>query len=130
MSHSPVIVKRSRTGLGLVANTHFKKDAEIIEYTGTTLTTDAADERGGSYLFQLNKDYVIDGSPRSNTARYINHSCKPNAYAELNETETRIFIKAKRAITPAEEITINYGKDYFNRQIAPQGCRCQSCLGE
>lgn len=122
-----VTVKRSRAGLGLFATTAFKKGDEIIEYSGETISTATADERGGKYLATLNEDWVIDGKDRNNKARYINHCCKPNSYYELNEAETRIFAIAKRAIKPGEEITVHYGKDYFNQHIKPIGCRCAVC---
>ncbi len=121
------VVKRSSAGLGLFANREFKKGEQIIEYTGETVTEEEANRRGGKYLFELNDNWTIDGKGRSNTARYINHSCKPNAYPELTEDEKQVFIFAKRTIKPGEEITYNYGKFYFNMEIKPHGCRCAAC---
>jgi hypothetical protein len=120
-------VKRSSTGLGLYAATQFKKGDLIIQYTGETITTDEGNRRGGRYLFELNDDWMIDGKGRENTARYINHSCKPNAYPELSEDETQVHIYAKRTILPGEEITYNYGKTYFTMVLKPMGCRCVKC---
>jgi len=122
-----VVVKRSRAGLGLFAARDFKKGDFIIEYTGETISSEEADRRGGKYLFELNDDRAIDGKGRENLARYLNHSCRPNCYAEINEDETRIFIYAKRKIKAGEELTYNYGKDYFERLIKPNGCRCEKC---
>ena len=119
-----VQVKRSRSGLGLFAAAPFKKGDLVIEYTGEVITETEANRRGGKYLFELNDKWAIDGKGRENLARYINHSCKPNCYPELNEDETRVFIYAKRKISPGEEITYDYGKDYFERLIKPYGCRC------
>lgn len=121
------VVKRSSAGLGLFANREYKKGEQIIEYTGETVTEEEANRRGGKYLFELNDNWTIDGKGRSNTARYINHSCKPNAYPELTEDEKQVFIFAKRTIKPGEEITYNYGKFYFNMEIKPHGCRCAAC---
>lgn len=121
-------VKRSRVGLGLFATNPYKKGDLIIEYTGETITEAEANLRGGKYLFQLNKNYTIDGKARKNVSRYINHSCRPNAYPELNEAETKVHIYAKKRIEPGDEITYNYGKDYFERVIKPLGCKCEKCL--
>ncbi len=121
-------VKRSRAGLGLFATTEIPKGTQIIQYTGIVLSDAEAQIRGGKYLFELNDRWTIDGSPRTNMARYINHSCRPNAYPELNDDETQVFIYAKRRIKPGEEITYHYGKDYLTRVIALAGCRCQKCL--
>ena len=123
-----VVAKRSSAGLGLFALREFKKDDEIIEYIGETISDDEAQRRGGKYLFELNDEWTIDGTTRKNVARYINHSCKPNCYPELNDEETRVFIKAKRKIAVGEELTYDYGKQYFNIEIKPHGCKCAACL--
>ncbi len=120
-------VKKSSAGLGLFATEPMKKGDLIIEYIGETITEAEANKRGGKYLFELNDEWTIDGKGRNNIARYINHACKPNAYPELNDEETRVFIYAKRAIAPGEEITYHYGAFYFNLEIKPHGCRCATC---
>lgn len=120
-------VIRTKTGMGLVTLRPWKKGQTVIEYTGEKVTEEEANRRGGRYLFELNDRYTIDGKGRENIARYINHSCKPNCEAELNASETRIFIKAKRAITAGEELTYNYGKAHFEDYIKPKGCRCIRC---
>ena len=124
-----VMVKRSRAGLGLFAKVDLKKGTRIIEYIGEHITPAEADHRGGKYLFTLNKKIVIDGKSRDNLARYINHSCRPNCYAEVNAAETRVFIFAKRAIKADEELSYHYGKEYFDDLIKPIGCRCLKCQG-
>jgi len=121
------VVKRSSAGLGLFATKKYVKGDLIIEYTGETISEPEANERGGKYLFELNDMWVIDGKDRKNTARYINHSCLPNAYPELSEDETQVHIYAKKKISPGDEITYHYGKDYFNRILKPLGCRCIRC---
>ena len=123
----PVVVRRGSAGLGLFAGHAFVRGDRIIEYRGETISDEEANQRGGKYLFTLNRHWVIDGKERSNLARYINHSCKPNCYAEINADETRIFFYAKRKIAPGEELTYNYGKDYFERIIKPVGCKCAHC---
>lgn len=122
-----VAVKRSSAGLGLFAEEEIKKGTVIIEYTGERITQEEANKRGGRYLFDVTEELAIDGKGRENTARYINHACKPNAEAEHDEEEDRIFIRARRKIQKGEEITYHYGKDYFSRIIKPEGCRCADC---
>ena len=77
------------------------------------------------YYFDLNTRWAIDGADRRNTARYINHSCKPNA--EPYETRGKIKIYARRGIKPGEEITYDYGKEYFEQFLEPVGCKCAGC---
>lgn len=123
-----IVVKRSSAGLGLFAEEDIPKDTFIIEYVGEKITTDESDRRGGKYLFTLNKDYVIDGKSRDNTARYINHSCRPNCEVEIDEDDWTINVYSKRKIKAGEELTYNYGKSYWNDHIKPYGCRCEKCL--
>ena len=121
-------VKRSRAGLGLFTSKDIKKGDLIIEYTGEKITTAEADERGGQYLFTLNKKFVIDGKGRENLARYINHSCRSNAEPEIDEDTWKINILAKRAIKAGEELNYDYGKEFWNEYIKPKGCLCEKCL--
>jgi len=120
-------VQRSSAGLGLFALEDLMKDQLIIEYTGERITEDEANKRGGRYLFQVTDTLVIDGKNRENTARYINHACKPNAEAEHDEEDDRIYIRASKNIKVGEEITYHYGKDYMKQIISKEGCMCASC---
>ncbi|KAJ7934859.1 hypothetical protein B0H13DRAFT_1854855 [Mycena leptocephala] len=62
------------------------------------------------------KEFVDASEPNEiNIARHINHSCDPNAVVELWEDpsgQNRALVISKRAISPGEEITINYGRDF------------------
>lgn len=118
-------IKRTACGLGFFALDPIGRDKKIIEYIGLILTREEAERKGGKYLMSLDKDYVIDGSPRSNAARYINHSCEPNSKAF--RTGARVWIWSVKNIEVGEEITYDYGKKYFNEQIKPKGCKCIKC---
>lgn len=120
-------VFRSSAGFGLRALRDFKKGDTVIEYVGERLTSEEADERPNRYLFEVTDSVTIDGSPRYNLARYINHSCRPNCEAVHYEDGDRVFIEAKRNIKANEEITYDYGKDHFNEYIKPYGCKCAKC---
>jgi len=119
-------VGKSFAGLGLFVIEEIpKKDEFLIEYFGTRISSDEADKKGGKYLFEVDKNLVIDGTVRKNIARYINHSCKPNCYAEVDGT--RVFIFSKRKIKAGEELCYHYGKEYWEDIIQPHGCRCAFC---
>ena len=118
-------VRRSATGLGFFAITDIPKGTKIVQYTGELIRNSDTAKYKGRYLFKIDDEYTIDGSPRSNLARYINHSCRPNAYTEIIENE--IWVIAKRKIKSSEEITYHYGKEYFNYFIKPHGCKCIKC---
>lgn len=71
------------------------------------------------------KKRAIDGRARSNTARYINHSCQPNT--EAFTFGRRLWIYSKRAIRAGEQITIDYGEEYLNAHMKPADCTCAVC---
>jgi uncharacterized protein len=121
----PFRVGRSKTGLGLFATEEIKKGAFIIEYWGRCISNRVADDLDNRYLFEVNSRWTIDGSTRRNTARYINHSCRPNA--EANIIRRVIKIRAIKSIKPGDEITYNYGSGYFDTFIKPKGCKCAAC---
>ncbi len=119
-----VAVKRSAAGLGLYAARDFSRGETVIEYVGERVRGEHG--RSNLYIFRVDHEWDIDGSPRWNTARYINHSCKPNCEA-VND-DGRIFIVAKRKIRSGEELAYDYGEEYFKEYIEPKGCRCIRCV--
>ena len=121
-----MIVKKSSAGLGLFADQDLKKEEFLIEYHGEKLTHEESNERGGKYLFTLNDLWVIDGSARSNIARYFNHACTPNVEAVI-EDDAHIMFYALRDIKKGEELTFDYGEEYFDDIISKIGCKCRSC---
>jgi SET domain-containing protein len=118
-------IRRTKTGLGFFALEPIPRGKRIIEYTGPLITNEEFERRNGKYFFGVNSRWTIDGSPRSNVARYINHSCRPNAEALISGR--RVWIWSKRNIAAGEEVAYDYGKEYFQDIIEPMGCRCVGC---
>jgi SET domain-containing protein len=121
-------IGRAFTGLGLFATRPIKRGAYIATYRGPRLTTKEADRRealGARYMFELNSKWTIDGSPRYNVARYINHSCRPNA--KPVGRNGKIVIVALRQIESEDEITYDYGKEYLEYFLENGGCKCAAC---
>ena len=128
-SKKPYRVGRSRTGLGLFATKPIRKGDKIIRYFGPLLDSrnkkdDAVENK---YLFELNGRWTIDGSIRANTARYINHACRPNSESDVNTRKKKIMIRALKNIEPGKEISYDYGTDYFKAYLKPIGCKCVTC---
>ncbi|MBI2610990.1 SET domain-containing protein [Candidatus Kaiserbacteria bacterium] len=123
-----VIVRRSRPGLGrgLFATRALRAGGCIVEYTGKRVPTAHADTLKTRYLLELDEHWTIDGSARDNLARYINHSCSPNCEGQLESG--RVFIHATCDIKKDEELTLDYGDEYFDEFIRPRGCKCERCL--
>jgi hypothetical protein len=101
-------------GKGVFARRPIRKGVRIIEYTGPIISTKEADkigntidENGHSHtmLFTVDEKRVIDGT-RGGEAKYINHSCAPNA--EAIQDGDHIYINAIRSIKQGEEITYDY----------------------
>ena len=129
MPRRPYRIARSNAGLGLFAVKPFKKRQYICSYRGRLISNAEADRleaRGSRYMFEINTRWTIDGSKRWNVARYVNHSCRPNAEA-IERRGPRIVYVARRNIKPDEEITVHYGKDYFDAFIGKRACRCTPC---
>lgn len=135
-------------GNGVFATEIIEKGERIIRYKGTLRTHDEVDEEygeleedGHTFLFTLNDDYVIDATAGGNIARWINHSCKPNCEAVIEENENdkrhkdKVFIEATRRIKLGEELTYNYGitldEPHTVKVKKLWGCKCGSknCTG-
>ncbi len=118
-------VRRAASGKGLFTESAIPKNSCIIEYIGRPASFEEMARDDGKYLFWADKLNMINGNIPANTARYINHSCVANCDAD--GPPGRIFILARRGIRPGEELTYDYGKEYFDKHIKPKGCRCAKC---
>ena len=123
-----VKVKRSNAGLGLFADENIPKNKFIIEYFGRELKPEEHYTSRSVYLFEINSKKTIDGSIRENTARYINHSCKPNCEVEIKKGS--VLISSIKNIKKGEELNYDYGKEFWNEHIKPKGCKCESCISK
>jgi hypothetical protein len=128
-SNKPYRIGRSKTGLGLFATKPIKKGTKIIRYFGPMLDCrkEKDDAIENKYLFQINGRWTIDGSVRKNVARYINHSCRPNAESDVSARKRTVHIRAIKNIAPGDEINYDYGTEYFKEYLKPIGCKCASC---
>jgi SET domain-containing protein len=118
-------IARSRAGLGLFARVPIRKGQFIARYSGRKIRTETADDLDTRYLFEINTRWTIDGATRKNTARYINHSCRPNA--EVYFVKHAVKIRAIKNVKAGDEITYHYGRNYFEAFIKPVGCKCLPC---
>ena len=147
MPRKIVARKSAIHGNGVFASAPIAKGERIVEYKGQRRThadVDAGEsgdvDSGHTFLFTLNDEYVIDANFLGNSARWINHGCKPNCEAVLDENErdpkkSRVFIEAIRAIKPGEELTYDYGitldEPHTARLKKIWACRCgaKTCTG-
>src|SRR5262249_7402976 len=128
-SDKPYRVGRSATGLGLFATAPIDKGAFIIAYRGRRISNAKAarlEARGARYLYEINSRWTIDGSSGRNIARYANHSCRPNAESDV--VKGKVILRAITNIKPGDEITYDYGEEYFELFLQPKGCKCAKCI--
>lgn len=144
-----IIAKRSPIhGNGVFAALDLPAGTTLLEYKGRRITHAQADQRygytvdsGHTFLFTLNERYIIDANFGGNSARWINHSCRPNCTAVIIEHPSgdpkrdRIFLETKRAVKAGDELTYDYGivlaEPHTARLKRIWACRCGSrnCSG-
>lgn len=135
-------VRRSGVhGKGVFALKPLSKGEVVIEYKGEVIDWPEALRRhphdpkdpDHTFYFHVDDGNVIDAKHGGNAARWINHACQPNC--EADEIDGRVFIKARRAIKPGEELFYDYGliiDEKYTPKLKKQfECRCGSkkCRG-
>lgn len=128
---------------GVFASKKILKGTKLIEYTGeliskeegtkrSTLTHDAQkndSSKGGVYIFDIDEENDLDGNVENNYAKYINHSCEPNC--EFDGEGKKIWVNAIKEIKKDEELSINYGFVWDEKDYHEHVCKCGSkkCIG-
>ena len=115
-------------GMGGFARMHLAKGARVVEYRGERISKAESLRRceaGNWFIFALDDEFDLDGDCEANPARLLNHSCAPNAEAELHDG--RVWITALRYIAPGEEITFDYGYTLEEYREHPCHCGAPAC---
>jgi uncharacterized protein len=102
-------------GKGVYAIRPIKAGDRVLEYKGEIITWKKAEARhphdknqpNHTFYFHLDEGHVIDARHTGNSAKWINHSCKPNL--EAIQDGNRIFLLALRDIKVGEELSYDYG---------------------
>ena len=137
-------VKTSKIhGKGIIASKNIRKGTKIIEYIGEKIPKKEGDRRsnerikkflksnktGSVYIFELNRNYDIDGFFKYNKARYVNHSCDPNCEVDIKDGE--IWISSIKKIKKGDELSYDYGYAFDKDDYKDHVCKCGSkfCIG-
>ena len=89
--------KRSKLhGYGVFADEAINKNKRIIDYAGELITNKQSEKREDRYLakgciwvFRVNRNWSRDAAVGGNVARFINHSCKPNCWIDVDARPRR-----------------------------------------
>jgi hypothetical protein len=111
-------------GYGLFAEADFAKDTYVGEYAGVVrLILRGKPDLNGYCLHYPSRffsyDYfVIDALRAGNETRFMNHSDAPNVQciSLVDRDLCHVGFFTTRAIAKGEEITFNYGKDYWRKR--------------
>lgn len=127
-------------GMGVFALRDIAKGERIMPYLGEKIDKAESNRRGlameakakidggGSvYIFELDENFDIDGNFEYNDARYINHACRTNCEAVLEDGQ--IWIRATRDISGGEELLYNYAYALENFLDHPCKCGFPECVG-
>ncbi|KAM0684745.1 hypothetical protein MDAP_000520 [Mitosporidium daphniae] len=123
-----LIGKSDISGWGVFAAESIVKGSFIAEYTGEIISQIEAERRGFvydqrklSFLFNLNKDFVIDATKKGGLVRFANHSTCPNAIAKAMNVLgiLRIGIYARANIDAGDEITFDYKYEKEAEKFVP-----------
>ena len=128
MSSVTVRVGRASTGLGLFAAKPIAAKAYIVTYQGRRIPTAEAHrrEREGGEVYVRDQPALDHRRLVATQPRALHQPCLP---AELRSRAAQgpDDVRGAARHCAGEEITLDYGKEYFDLFIAPFGCRCAAC---
>lgn len=121
--------KKSRLhGFGVFALETINKNKRIIDYAGELITNKQSEAREDRYLskgciwvFRVNRNWSRDAAVGGNDARFINHSCTPNCWIEVEPKTKTIWVRASKTIRKGEELTYDYNTE--GDKVIPCKCR-------
>jgi len=117
-------------GFGAFAAEDIPAHRKIGEIRGETISVAEARRRAAGrqriMIVEISPKKAIDASQSQDPMRFTNHCCSPNA--RLSIRDGRVEFYALRAITPGEEITVNYGETHHEGTLKCQ-CGAPNCIG-
>ena len=99
-------------GYGVFALEAINKNKRIIDYAGELISNKQSEAREDRYLskgciwvFRVNRNWSRDAAVGGNVARFINHSCRPNCWIEVDAKTRTIWVRAAKPIPKGQELT-------------------------
>ena len=72
-------------------------------------------------MLRVNRNWSRDASVGGNIARFINHSCVPNCWIEVDAKTKTIWVRAAKQIRKGQELVYDYNTE--GDKVIP--CRCR-----
>jgi len=128
-SYPKIERKKSKLhGFGVFALEAINKNKRIIDYAGELISNKESEKREDRYLskgciwvFRVNSKWSRDAAVGGNVARFINHSCTPNCWIEVDAKSKTIWVRAAKPIAKGQELTYDYNTE--GDKVIP--CRCR-----
>jgi hypothetical protein len=108
------------------------KEGDIVgQYTGELMPLGTKRDGWALAMWRTGPDFPFEdpvcqiyAKDRGNCTRLLNHHCDPNARCRSRAVSgrCRLMIEAKKDIRDGEEITIDYGPEYWDGR----GCPCDA----
>lgn len=116
-----------RTGYGLFTDRPINKGEFVGEYAGLLLIRQILSRIRGDYCMRYPKlsfglsYYTLDAEKMGNEVRFINHDYVPNLQpmSALENGFCHCVLIALRDIKAGEQLTYDYGEDYWSRRDPP-----------
>ena len=133
MSRAVILPKIQRKksklhGFGVFAREPINKNKRIVDYAGELVSNKVSEKREDRYLkkgciwvFRVNRAWSRDAAVGGNIARFINHSCTPNCWIEVDAKTKTIWVRAAKPIPAGTEVTYDYNTE--GDKVIP--CRCR-----
>jgi len=114
-------------GYGVFTNRALRKKTYIGEYTGLLRKRKKRLDRTNSYCFEyiigegLDTPFTIDAKDQGNHVRFINHHSMGNLDPMLvfSGGIMHVILYTNRAVEAGEELTYDYGEDYWAKREQP-----------
>jgi hypothetical protein len=123
MSGDGVTVRNARNGQGVFATRSYRPGQIILDVRGRIYNHRVLWRRGGTFAdncYRFGPETYLD--PGESAARYVNHSCAPNA--AVGKQRNRLYLFAVERIATGDEIVFDYSTILGDDDIWTMRCNC------
>eukprot|EP00127_Corallochytrium_limacisporum_P006169 Clim_evm8s220 gene=Clim_evmTU8s220 len=134
------VIQTEKKGMGLVTREDLDANAFILEYVGEVIDHLEFQKRvlkyheeqlPHFYFMTLNNEQIIDATKKGGTARFLNHSCDPNAVTQkwMVNGRLRIGLFTTRTVKNGDELCFDYQFERYGSEAQKCYCGSSNCRG-